>query len=49
MLRWPSRRERPELQAFENWLLAQAADTCRALEPMPAAPSSAKMPHAPMA
>ena len=49
MLRWPSRRERPELQAFENWLLAQAADTCRALEPMPAGPSSAKMPHAPLA
>lgn len=49
MLRWPSRRERPELQAFEHWLLAQAAGTRRALEPLPAGPSSAKMPHAPMA
>jgi LysR family glycine cleavage system transcriptional activator len=49
LLRWPSRRERPELQAFENWLLAQAADTRRALEPTPIARSSAKMPHAPMA
>jgi LysR family transcriptional regulator, glycine cleavage system transcriptional activator len=27
LVRWPHRRERPELQAFEDWLLAQAAAT----------------------
>jgi len=27
LVRWPSRRDRPELRAFESWLLAQAATT----------------------
>jgi LysR family glycine cleavage system transcriptional activator len=53
MLRWPSRRDRPELRAFEDWLLAQAAATRQTLAPAPQAqstrPASAKMPHAPMA
>ncbi|ODV05182.1 MAG: LysR family transcriptional regulator [Rubrivivax sp. SCN 70-15] len=31
LVRWPARRERPELDAFEAWLLAQAAVTNRAL------------------
>ena len=25
LVRWPARRDRPEVHAFENWLLAQAA------------------------
>jgi LysR family transcriptional regulator, glycine cleavage system transcriptional activator len=41
LLRWPSRRERPEVTAFEHWLLAQAADTQRALEDTPRAAHSA--------
>jgi LysR family glycine cleavage system transcriptional activator len=32
LVRWPARRERPELAAFEHWLLAQAAATRAALE-----------------
>jgi LysR family glycine cleavage system transcriptional activator len=31
LVRWPARRERPALAAFETWLLAQAADTRAAL------------------
>jgi LysR family glycine cleavage system transcriptional activator len=31
LVRWPSRRERPALAAFEAWVLAQAAATRRAL------------------
>jgi len=27
LVRWPGRRERPEVEAFEQWLLAQAAAT----------------------
>ena len=53
LLRWPSRRDRPELHAFEDWLLAQAAETRRALaltpDAQPMRTASAKMPHAPMA
>ena len=32
LVRWPARRERPELAAFEHWLLEQAAATRAALE-----------------
>ncbi len=32
LVRWPARRERPELAAFEAWVLAQAAHTRQALE-----------------
>jgi LysR family glycine cleavage system transcriptional activator len=32
LVRWPGRRERPVLAAFESWLLAQAAQTRQALE-----------------
>ena len=32
LVRWENRRERPELRAFEDWLLAQAAATRRVLE-----------------
>ncbi len=32
LVRWPGRRERPVLAAFETWLLAQAAQTRLALE-----------------
>jgi LysR family glycine cleavage system transcriptional activator len=53
LVRWPARRDRPEVRAFEDWLLAQAADTRRALAltaESPASPhGSAKMPGAPMA
>jgi LysR family glycine cleavage system transcriptional activator len=35
LLRWPTRRDRPELQAFERWLLDQAGQTRQALAPMP--------------
>lgn len=31
LVRWPARRERPTLAAFEDWLLAQAAQTRMAL------------------
>jgi len=31
LVRWPARRERPALAAFEAWLLAQAAATRQAL------------------
>ena len=31
LVRWPARRERPALSAFEDWLLAQAAATRAAL------------------
>lgn len=31
LVRWPNRQERPDLQAFETWLLAQAASTRTAL------------------
>lgn len=31
LVRWPARRERATLTAFEDWLLAQAAQTCMAL------------------
>jgi len=31
LVRWPARRERPTLTAFEDWLLAQATQTCTAL------------------
>lgn len=31
LVRWPARRERPTLTAFEDWLLGQAAQTCTAL------------------
>jgi LysR family glycine cleavage system transcriptional activator len=31
LVRWPGRRERPVLAAFEGWLLAQAAQTRQAL------------------
>ncbi|MEP7282527.1 MAG: hypothetical protein ABI696_11160 [Rubrivivax sp.] len=27
LLRWAGRRERPELEAFEAWLLSEARDT----------------------
>jgi LysR family glycine cleavage system transcriptional activator len=32
LVRWPERRERPELAAFEAWVLAQAALTRKGLE-----------------
>ncbi len=32
LVRWPARRERPELAAFEAWLLEQAAETQRAVQ-----------------
>jgi len=32
LVRWPARRERPELAAFEQWLLEQAAITRHAVE-----------------
>ncbi len=32
LVRWPARRERPELAAFEAWLLEQAAETRRAVD-----------------
>jgi LysR family transcriptional regulator, glycine cleavage system transcriptional activator len=39
LVRWPSRRERPELLAFEDWLLEQAAATRAALDALlPARP-----------
>ena len=31
LVRWPARRERPEIAAFETWVLAQAAATRQAL------------------
>lgn len=31
MLRWPARGDRPEVRAFEDWVLAQAASTRRAM------------------
>ena len=50
LVRWPARRDRPELQAFENWLLAQAEQTRATLEGAPEAPRmprpGAKIPHA---
>lgn len=50
LVRWPARRDRPELRAFEDWLLAQAEPTRRSLEAAPistpAQRPSAKMPHA---
>jgi LysR family glycine cleavage system transcriptional activator len=50
LVRWPARRDRPELRAFEGWLLAQAAHTRLGLDEAPATPrtqgASAKMPHA---
>jgi LysR family glycine cleavage system transcriptional activator len=38
LVRWPARRERPALAAFEDWLLEQAAQTREELhrEPLPA-------------
>ncbi len=38
LVRWPGRRERPALAAFEDWLLEQAAQTREELarEPLPA-------------
>jgi LysR family glycine cleavage system transcriptional activator len=49
LLRWPARRERPALAAFETWLLAQAALTRSALagESPPIAPASNPAPHKP--
>ncbi len=32
LVRWPARRDRPEVTAFEYWLLAQAAITRRAID-----------------
>ena len=32
LVRWPARRERPELVAFEQWLLQQAQETQRAVD-----------------
>ncbi|MFO1271815.1 MAG: LysR substrate-binding domain-containing protein [Rubrivivax sp.] len=32
LVRWPARRERPELAAFEQWLLQQAQETQRAVD-----------------
>jgi LysR family glycine cleavage system transcriptional activator len=50
LVRWPARRDRPELQAFENWLLAQAAQTRATLEGAAQAPrmprAGAKIPDA---
>jgi LysR family transcriptional regulator, glycine cleavage system transcriptional activator len=50
LVRWPARRDRPELQAFENWLLAQAELTRATLDGAPEAPHmprpGAKIPHA---
>lgn len=50
LVRWPSRRDRPELQAFENWLLAQAEQTRATLEGAPETPRmqrpGAKIPDA---
>jgi hypothetical protein len=50
LVRWPARRDRPELRAFEDWVLAQAAQTRLRLDEAPDAPrlqgASAKMPHA---
>jgi LysR family transcriptional regulator, glycine cleavage system transcriptional activator len=39
LVRWAGRRERPELAAFENWLLEQAAATRRAVAAHTDAPS----------
>ena len=39
LVRWPSRRERPELRAFEDWLLARAADTRASLDALAADPA----------
>jgi LysR family glycine cleavage system transcriptional activator len=48
LVRWASRRDRPELRAFEDWLLAQAAHTRQTLVAAPDAtaiqPASVKMP-----
>lgn len=33
LVRWPTRQDRPELHAFESWLLAQAAETRAAMGP----------------
>jgi len=48
LVRWPARRDRPELRAFEDWVLAQAAQTRLGLDETPDAPhvqgASAKMP-----
>jgi LysR family glycine cleavage system transcriptional activator len=38
LVRWPARRERPALAAFENWLLAQATATREALAAPAAGP-----------
>lgn len=35
LVRWPARRDRPELRAFESWLLAQTATTRLALGAAP--------------
>jgi len=36
LVRWPGRREREPLAAFETWLLQQAAETRAAMDPWPA-------------